>query len=88
MDKKWKASSSTSPSNRYLDHYKYLLTSYDTMPNSPTKSFFDTMWHIFTSLANFAIHTTQHLERWKTTIVIMPKKSPKIIRWRVIGRRL
>ena len=47
------------------------------------------MWYIFSSLTNFAIHTTQQLDRWKTTIAIMLEKDkgfPKINRLRVIGK--
>jgi len=47
------------------------------------------MWHILSSLTNFAIHTTQPLDRWRTTIAIMLEKdkgSPKINRLRVIGK--
>ena len=39
------------------------------------------MWHIFTFLTNFSIHTIQPLERWKGTIVIILEKnrdSPKL----------
>ena len=87
--KNGKEFTSTSPSNRYLGHYKSLLTSDIAAPNSPTKSFSETMWHIFTSLTNFFIHKTQLLERWITTIAIILEKdkgSPKINQLRVIGK--
>lgn len=73
--KNGKEFTSTSPSNRYLGHYKSLLTSDIAAPNSPTKSFSETMWHIFTSLTNFFIHKTQLLERWITTIAIILEKD-------------
>ena len=81
-------STSTSPSNRHLGHYKSLLSSDGTKQHS-ANTFSDTMWHIFSSLTNFAIHTTQLLDRRKTTIAIMLEKnkgSPKINRLRVIGK--
>ena len=33
------------------------------------------MWHIFTSLTNLAIYTTQPLERWMITIAILLEKD-------------
>ena len=86
---KWKESTSTSPFNRHLDHYTPLLASDRTIPNSSTNYFSEIIWHIFTSLTNFSIHTTQPLERWNTTIAIMLEKdkgSPKINRSRVIRK--
>ena len=86
---KWKESTSTSPFNRHLDHYTPLLASDGTVPNSSTNHFSEIMWHIFTSLTNFSIHTTQPLEHWNTTIAIMLEKdkgSPKINRSRVIRK--
>ena len=87
--KKWKESTSASPSNRHVGHYKSLLSSNGTEQHSSTNTFSDTMWYIFSSLTKFAIHITQPLERWKTTITIMLEKdkgSPKINRLRVIGK--
>ena len=85
---KWKEFTSTSPSNRHIGYYKSLLSSDGTKQHSPN-IFSDKMWHILSSLTNFAIHTTQPLDRWRTTIAIMLEKdkgSPKINRLRVIGK--
>ena len=38
--KKWEGSTSTSPSNLYLGHYKSILASDGTAQNSPNISFF------------------------------------------------
>ena len=71
---KWKKSTSISPSNRYLGHYKSLFSSDGIEQHSSTNTFSDSIWYTFSSLTNFAIHITQPLERWKTTIAIILEK--------------
>ena len=62
--KKWRESTSTSPSSRHLGYYKSIIAS-DGINNSERKKSTETIWDIHTIITNLVIKTSTPLERWR-----------------------
>ena len=74
--KKWKESTSTSPSNRHLGHYKSFLV-LDGKANDVAHSFFNCqMLQNFNTILNAIIESGTPLTRWIPYIVLMIEKIP------------
>lgn len=87
--KKWRESTSTSPSGRHLGHYKSLLSidsyasKYTEESPDPGSDILQVLYHIATS----AFNSGQSLERWKQVTTCMIEKipgEPRINKLRVI----
>ena len=86
--KKWKESTSTSPSNRHLGHYKSFLVSDGTENDEKHSSFNHQMLQTFNTILNATIESGIPLTRWLSSIVVMIEKipnTPRINKLRIIN---
>ena len=87
--KKLKEKTSTSPSNRHLEHYKSLLAADGKSRKDQNKSSNETIWQIITTIINASITLSTPLKRWQTVESIMFEKekgNSKINRLRIIDK--
>ena len=63
--KKWKEKTSTSSSNRHVDHYKSLLAADGMSKKDQNNATSDTIWKIMTTLINASITISTPLIRWE-----------------------
>ena len=89
--KKWRESTSTSPSGRYLGHYKALFVpvdrSLDEEERKDIRKKQEEIADCYVAVINHALTRRYSLERWKTIVNMMIYKEPgnaKIHRLRVI----
>ena len=86
--KKWKESTTTSPSTRHLGHYKSFLVS-DGKDNDTNHFSFNTkMVYTFNTIINATIESGHPLNRWLSSIVIMIENifnNPRINKLRIIN---
>ena len=86
--KKWKESTTTSPSTRHLGHYKSFLVS-DGKDNDTDHCSFNTrMVYAFNTIINATIESGHPLKRWLSSIVIMIENisnNPRINKLRIIN---
>ena len=72
---KWKETTSISPSNRHLGHYKALLVSDGLDDNKIHQQKTSEILHIHNALLNTSIFLELPLDRWLASIAIMIEKK-------------
>ena len=77
--KKWKESTTASPSTRHLGHYKSFLVSDGKANDTAHCSFNNQMFQTFNTILNATIESGTPLTRWLFSIVIMIEKYPIIL---------
>ena len=86
--KKWKESTTTSPSTRHLGHYKSFLASDGIDNNTAHCSFNNQMLQTFNTILNATIESGTPSTRWLSSIVVMIEKipnTPRINKLRIIN---
>ena len=64
--KKWKESTTVSPSERYLCHHHILLSSDSNQHNEDQEDFSDRMWNLHHIIISIALLNEKPLNRWLT----------------------
>ena len=86
--KKWKESTTTSPSGRHLGHHHSLLSPDGNQYNKNKEDFSDRMWNLHHSITSIALLNEKPLHRWLVSIVVLLPKDPRrpqIHRLRIIN---